>query len=521
MKFFFFLLAATVVAGQPLFRDLAASPAGDELYFVSSLRLKGSEQTPHGKLFRLAPAGLELVEALPGPGELTGTGVRLSNFYEISQPMLDANGRLLAYTLFRQCASGPICNQLGWGLWSRGEVLESLRIFAIAGNGRFAGTTSRTSGPFSFAGVYDLGTRQLLLTAQFGGTTNNVVTPDGHLLYEAQGKIYRDNNVLVDERFAGTALGHPERAGALVTGDTLRWFDADTGRFRVIAAQKCEQARWGGGDWFVALCGGQLWRGEISQTTPLSRVNLPAHEIDQFAAARRGEVIWFAGQDASVYRYDAALDETRLVLQAPPSLAPHVAMAPGRALTLNGTELTPDLRVWIDGLPAPILAVTPTQVTLQVPWRARSRVTVPWRVELPQNQSPFEFIAPESVGLGGAQFVTPAIRHDWSGWVTAARPGEHVHFYGAGFGLPAPELPDGVAAPVGSVLPLRDPLTCEVQDQNGTRPLRVVWAGLAPGLIGFHQITLETIAWRPAPGVTGSLQVNCAGARQTIPMIVE
>lgn len=106
---------------------------------------------------------------------------------------------------------------------------------------------------------------------------------------------------------------------------------------------------------------------------------------------------------------------------------------------------------------------------------------------------------------------------DWSGPVTdnnPAKAGEIVHFYGAGFGPVHSHPPDGYPAPVSPLLPTTSPVQCTAYEVGpatpGTRSsveMPVLFAGLAPGLVGYYQIDAmlpsvrQPVAFRCAVGL--------------------
>jgi uncharacterized protein (TIGR03437 family) len=78
-----------------------------------------------------------------------------------------------------------------------------------------------------------------------------------------------------------------------------------------------------------------------------------------------------------------------------------------------------------------------------------------------------------------------AIHEAWSGFVTLdkrAHQGEIVHFYGTGFGPVQPPVSTGEPASANPPAALATPLVCNMP---------VLYAGLAPGLIGYYQINVQ------------------------------
>jgi glucose/arabinose dehydrogenase len=83
--------------------------------------------------------------------------------------------------------------------------------------------------------------------------------------------------------------------------------------------------------------------------------------------------------------------------------------------------------------------------------------------------------------------------------VTAERPavpGEIVYFYVTGLGPVENVPPTGAAAPRAPLSPLRGPVTLTL----GGRPADILFAGLAPGLVGVYQINVRVPA-DASPGI--------------------
>jgi uncharacterized protein (TIGR03437 family) len=140
----------------------------------------------------------------------------------------------------------------------------------------------------------------------------------------------------------------------------------------------------------------------------------------------------------------------------------------------------------------------------QIPWEARPSNSVPVSVE---GESPFEVLGTVvNVVPLKPRFATPAIHQDWSGFVTTAspaRPGEILHFYAVGLGPVQPSVATGVPGPENPLAMLATPLDCNVP---------VLFAGLAPGLVGFYQVTVQIPADAAPPGMA----VSCSGTGSSV-----
>lgn len=93
--------------------DLASTEDGGQLYFSSTLRLKGTEQVGHAKLFRLAENGLELIAQRERT--VIPSGNNTTNFFHIGETQVSADGTVLLYHLQRTCGCCSSC--LGVEMW--------------------------------------------------------------------------------------------------------------------------------------------------------------------------------------------------------------------------------------------------------------------------------------------------------------------------------------------------------------------------------------------------------------------
>jgi len=88
-----------------------------------------------------------------------------------------------------------------------------------------------------------------------------------------------------------------------------------------------------------------------------------------------------------------------------------------------------------------------------------------------------------------------AIHQDFQSLVTLdkpAQPGEIVHFYAIGLGAVSPSVPTGHRAPANPPAAVVTPIQCSIEDSvAATVSIPVYFAGLAPGLSGIYQISVQ------------------------------
>ena len=204
------------------------------------------------------------------------------------------------------------------------------------------------------------------------------------------------------------------------------------------------------------------------------------------------------------------------------------SVAPGEFLTLFGSSLSSTtlsasvplpttlggVQVTVNGRPAPLSFVSPTQVNLQVPFATSesyatlqvsnngavsnsvtlyTSLTAPGVFTLTNNDGTF----PPGVGPAAA------LHADYS-LVTAEHPakaGETLQLYVTGLGAVTPPVADGAAAPSSPLSMVNEIILVDILDQNFVdQQAEVSFAGLAPGFAGLYQINF-TVPTGVAPGV--------------------
>ncbi len=219
------------------------------------------------------------------------------------------------------------------------------------------------------------------------------------------------------------------------------------------------------------------------------------------------------------------------------SFAPATAsIAPGELIVLYGSGLAAStvamqggqtfpptlggVRVLINGIPAPIYFVSPSQVAALVPMSIRSGpVTIQVINQGVASNTIAAFAAPAMPGIftqsaNGLGYA--AAIHAASGQlVTAANPavpGEFIAIFATGLGTVAPAAADGAPGVLSNT---DHAVTVRFDDYNHGvfQNANVTYAGLAPGLAGLYQVNLQVPA-SVGPGdvylevAAGSADVN-------------
>jgi uncharacterized protein (TIGR03437 family) len=187
-------------------------------------------------------------------------------------------------------------------------------------------------------------------------------------------------------------------------------------------------------------------------------------------------------------------------------------IAPGGLISVYGTQLSPtnmasseiplptalaNSCLSVNGLPVPILFVSPDQVNAQIPFQAIGDVTLVLRTPGGQSNNFNLVIEPNapSVFLGGAgpeTNIPTVVRNDDNELVTPSHP---IHrksntalvIYLTGLGPTSPAVGTGQPGPTN---PLAVTLTQPTVTLGGVN-LPVIFSGLAPGLVGVDQINVS------------------------------
>lgn len=206
-------------------------------------------------------------------------------------------------------------------------------------------------------------------------------------------------------------------------------------------------------------------------------------------------------------------------------------LSPGEFLTLYGTGLAPSaasapslplptnlngVQVSINDIPAPINYVSPTQISVVVPFLTTQAVA---QIQVTNNGSPSnmvtQFVGSTSAGVftydpeGGIGFAAAEDTSAGYSVVSTTNPaqiGDTVAVYLAGLGLVTPTVGDGTAAPSSPLSTTTDVPLVYIDDTAGNQTqATVTYHGLAPGFAGLYQINL-TVPSGVASG-TASLEI--------------
>ncbi len=519
---FLFFLIILPAFGQ--FTGLATTDDGKQLYFSTSLQLGGTtDENQYAKIFRYDSNGIRFVAQADKVAIAPGIGTPSSNPYNLISAYVSGNGSVFGYLGVADCNTGvPTCYYAGLdqttlqydgGIWPLqlpwGCSLSKNAQYAVCITGGRV-----TYEQYSLINLFGTGNP---ISLPCGQATGYLPKPssDGHVvcgnaLASASGivtlNLQGDNALLSDDGSrivtrSGTALSvynvatgsqstitfpSPQAAGAnpqSISNDgsvvlfTLQSFTAhqvavihtDGTRFLQLtddignAALVPAVLSGDGSTAFVVTASGKLLKFDTN--TGASTLITSGTQIQQVHGAA------VAGSISSIQGTGLA-DATVSAAKFPVSTA-----------SLGGAQVT------MNGVPVPLLSVSPTSISFQIPWKVApgnetiAVVRPPTAFVKPPTQVQIQKIQPFSV-------FDRAISQDFSQLNDAmhpAMPGDILNFYLTGLGAVTVPVADGALSPSNPLPRLIAPVTVSY----GTTPLQVLYAGLAPGTVGIYQLTVQ------------------------------
>jgi uncharacterized protein (TIGR03437 family) len=559
-KFVCGLLWALPLVAQ--FENISTTDDGSQIYFSTSLRPRGSDHVSWPKVYRLDGNGIHLVsQASSFPG---GNG---EPFWMVKSASVSGDGKVVAINSYRECKSGNICRPVltestevrtPTGTWSDRGPAE------VSRSGRYVTVNRATGFPVpppgapignSGQGLYRIdlrtGTETFLgfAPAQSGrrlGDDGTVLMAGWTLVTTAGESVSLGNNdnyfradlapdasfVVYQPRTDPSSLRIRDRSGA----DSLL---ADQGSFPSISADSKRIL-------YLAPVNGKLQAFLAERGSAAVQVTFEPDGITEATVSgATGLVVAVtgAGQLITVDARNGFRSEYigKTPKLSPPPLNPfqesqpyYPSQAIGSTYAIEGEGLAVQqaafesplpftaggIHVLVNGTPAPIYALSPNRVTYQVSWE--SKPTEPAQraeVVLRSEDSTFEGVmalnalvvaAPRFMPLGVGDRIGYAVHQDWRGIVhrgDPAKPGEYLHFYATGLGPVSPAVPTGTSSPL-SPLAIA-PASCQWQQGSWQAQADVPFAGLAPGLVGYYQLTVKVPETFSA--FQNEIGLNCVG----------
>ena len=509
------------------FSNLVTNDDGSVLYFSSTLRQRGTEQFAHAKLFVLDSGGLRLFRQRPLERTTSPDATwPVSTYYSMEGVALNGSGSSVAVVARRDCYGGSGCLPTPK---YRSEMAnrEFRGRMQLSRNGRYA-LLGDDGSIVPFYSLVDLetGSRREWMAnagavARYG---RRRVASDGTVVVVRGGTELR-----VMKLDAERTISLSERSIDIVVDDAGRQavYETETGLYAInLATEEVRLAapRQGSGPMQASLSydgtvllyviGGlpQVYVGSRRLTDDPSGVREAVLSGDgrvAYAVTGAGRLLRIAVESG---RIEELIGQTPLLqTMLPTAVAGSAFTIRGRGFAQLGVSAAPSLprelngvKVLLDGGPVPLQTVEPERIVFQTPWEASAGThrlevvtgtygffeTEGATLEVSHTPLPqFEASSDMSVSLSPYPLAT---RQDFSALITRANParrGEIIHLYMTGLGPVEPAVASGEPGPSDPPARLITPLRCVFFP--GEIPAEVFFAGLAPGFVGYYQVSLR------------------------------
>lgn len=445
------LLCAILVApAAAQFQDLATSGDGSEVYFSSSLRLRGTNDPLHPKVYRASGAGVSLfAERQQEPLD----ALSRSNFFQLIAPQLSSDGSVMVLNAQRICSGGSRC--VGVQYWEATVMNSGTETRRIAGqvrlssNGRY-GLVFQSSIVEPGAKLLNLETGEsFVYPASIGNSWNpgrgRVVSSTGTAVFLSfDGKQLMLGSVTGAQGYdavgvAQSAVIDDQATGVIyesgsAPGRTLRIIDLSSRSDRLLvgnAGDTYQPVMSGDGRRILFLSTGRFDSTNRTGLAQLFVVNRDGSGLRQLTGdasgiaeatlSGDGRVAWLVTFAGRLFRQDVETGAVSPAIGRSPSLnlPGGQDMGAGSMATLTGrgfsdasvsAESLPlptalgGLRVRIGGVLAPLFTVSPSELLIQVPWELPKSISGDeLRVEFDDPpDTPFEVGLQATLNLGSS-----------------------------------------------------------------------------------------------------------------------
>lgn len=232
----------------------------------------------------------------------------------------------------------------------------------------------------------------------------------------------------------------------------------------------------------------------------------PGYDTLVFPLVQTGDKLMFLEKKRPIYTLPILTSAATFL--ARPIVPGELETIWGNGLSVSGPQAATVLplpselggvRVFINGIPAPLLYTSPTQINFQIPYGASgAQATVEILPDLNSAQKITTQVPVELTDVGvfateleGARrlIIVNASRDPWE-FVTPGHPvlpREWIAFYATGLGATTPAVPAGAAAPYSPLAVVKATVEAKL---NGV-VIPVGFAGLCPGFAGLYQINIQ------------------------------
>ena len=535
------------------FQNLVTTDDGSVVYFSSALRQRGSEQFTHAKLFVLDAAGLRLY--LQRPFERTTSPDAtwpVSTYYSLESAAVDGSGSQVAVIARRDCFGGSGCLPAPKIRSELGEQQYRGRM-SLSRNGRYA-LLSEDGSILSPVAVVDLqtGSRRDWLfprtaRSRYGrrqvSSSGVAVTASSNELRVST--LESDRTITLPAPAENMAIDDAGRVVVYESDSGVGLVDLKTGESWRLASRSGEGSMQpclsNDGRIVLYIDSGQAF-AVTTDTSVARRLTSDPAGIREVVLSGDGRIAYATTASGRLLRIRIDGSAVEELIGQTPVLQGNLASGaatPGSAFTVRGAgfassqvSASPPLpvelnrvRLLLDGLPVPLQTVEPARIVFQVPWET---ATGPHRLEIVTEANGNFETEPVMLDIQRtvfAQFETLGREHgvslsllpyslaahgDFSTVVTRAnpaRPGEIVHLYMTGLGPVAPPVRTGDPGPVQPPAEVVTPVRCTANDSEA----EVLFAGLAPGFVGYYQVSIRIPAEVQVPQGEALLACRPAG----------
>lgn len=497
-------------AQSPGYTGLATNRDGSVLYFSTSLRATGSDQPNYGKVFIADGTSVKLYAS-----EEYSSAQIYTNYYNLSQPGVSADGNVTWYTAGRDCFSSTCIFSDGQLVQVLGvpnhEKLSFAGLLLVSRNGKYAVNSHSLRYNQGFGGnLVDLESGASLDLGALIVTLG--VTSSGQaFIYNAQSP-----SPLAVAGFSGVrtipvssiAITPSFRRGSAAISDDGSQIIYTT------PDQKCRRFH----------LDNNFDEPFVDSVCPVSTHTPPDLNYSLSGSLPNGAVISDDGQVA--FYADGNQSITRLEIQTGskstwvlgPLLADStsVAAVPGSAYRLYG-ERTVAPKLTMNGTPVPVLSLSPN-LLIQIPWNVPPGMN---KIEVAEDESPLtgsptfrvEAVSPRFFMTADSDPIILAAHDQPFTLVTQDNPvrsGEIVRLYMTGLGSIDRPIPDGQPGPAQPLLPV----AIFALDGDHYTPVEVISAIYSGDLVGFYEVRIRI----PADVYTSSLFLRTAGEVGKLPI---
>jgi len=514
------------------FSDLATTTDGSALYVSSPLSLRGDNEYPNQKIFRMDSSGIFV--AAQFPREPSVFVAYAPNFYNAIEPDVSGDGKVFSYVAQRTCIGGSACLYVELyesHITGAGPEIVYTGRTRLSRNGRYAlryGSTGFIMSSDPVPALIDLTTGA---RTPVPGTIpeGRQVASDGTVLASVHGSL-----VLWK---AGASqplpLGAPARAvisdNASAVAAELQLSDGQERLvlYDVASSQQTEivprsetsyhASLSDDGRWLCYVYGGQPYLYDRLSSSSAA-LNAAPEGVVEAVISGDGSTIWETTGLGRILRLDVRSGKVQEAVARTP-LITSIQGAPvpgslnwmyGSGLSDNSTTAAPPLPEFLDGqsvllncTSARMLSVAPGAILYQIPFEAPAGSNTlglavngspfdppPWQIQI----QPYDPQATTLDMVNGGCCDYAIANTDFSALINQsnpALPGEVVHGYFTGLGQVSPPLPSGAAAPLNQPSPvLRIPTCVYYQSPGVTASAGILFAGMAPGMVGIYQVDI-------------------------------